>query len=152
MSLLWCTGLELSMMGIYPMQDMYCCYVFENQRWNPLNGFTTRGLPTDRPMWSDLSGRIKRSKDTIRLLSIHWQWVGDWGIDFTTPGGVDKEGWQYAVDFPRSYHAQKHLTDYVRRRKWVRKCHLTTSGPWQEVGNTKIADVSLQVSGQDTFY
>ena len=66
-------------------------------------------------------------------------------VDYHTPGGVDKDGWQYAVDFPRSYHARKSLTDYVRRRRWVRKCKLTTSGPWQEVGNTKLCNISLQV-------
>ncbi|XP_046681571.1 tectonin beta-propeller repeat-containing protein-like [Homalodisca vitripennis] len=137
-------GLERTMAGVHPMTDTYSFYLYENQRWNPLSGFTTRGLPTDRPMWSDSTGRIKRSKETTRLLSMHWQWVGDWAVDYHTPGGVDKDGWQYAVDFPRNYHANKQLTDYVRRRRWVRRCRLTTSGPWLEVGNTKIADLSLQ--------
>lgn len=39
-------------------------------------------------------------------------------MDFHTPGGVDRDGWQYAVDFPASYHAKKQFTDYVRRRRW----------------------------------
>lgn len=39
-------------------------------------------------------------------------------IDYHTPGGVDRDGWQYAVDFPASYHAKKNFTDYVRRRRW----------------------------------
>lgn len=39
-------------------------------------------------------------------------------IDYHTPGGVDRDGWQYAIDFPASYHAKKHFTDYVRRRRW----------------------------------
>lgn len=72
--------------------------------------------------------------------------VGDWAVDYNTPGGVNKQGWQYAVDFPCNYHAKKSLTDYVRRRRWIRKCRLTTSGPWLEVGNSKICDVSLNVS------
>lgn len=72
--------------------------------------------------------------------------VSDWSIDYHTPGGVDKEGWQYAIDFPATYHGQKHFTDYVRRRRWVRKAQLSTSGPWQELGSTKLVDVSLQVS------
>jgi hypothetical protein len=71
--------------------------------------------------------------------------VSDWSIDYHTPGGVDKEGWQYAIDFPATYHGQKHFTDYVRRRRWVRKAQLSTSGPWQELGNTKLVDISLQV-------
>lgn len=49
-------------------------HVYENQRWNPLTGFTTRGLPTDRYMWSDETGREKLSKDSIKLQT-HWQWV-----------------------------------------------------------------------------
>ncbi|KAL1140547.1 hypothetical protein AAG570_000477, partial [Ranatra chinensis] len=139
-------GLEKSSNGIHPMTDSYCCYVYENQRWNPLNGFSSRGLPTDRPMWSDSTGCQKRSKETTRLLSMHWQWLTDWTIDYLTPGGVDSEGWQYAVDFSTSYHARKNMTDYVRRRRWARKCKLSTSGPWIEIGNSKITDMSLQLS------
>lgn len=65
-------------------------------------------------------------------------------VDFHTPGGVDRDGWQYAIDFPASYHGKKQFTDYVRRRRWYRKCRLATSGPWHELGNSKICDVSLQ--------
>jgi len=72
--------------------------------------------------------------------------VSDWSIDYHTPGGVDKEGWQYAIDFPGTYHGQKHFTDYVRRRRWIRKAQVSTSGPWQELGNIKLLDVSLQAS------
>lgn len=60
------------------------------------------------------------------------------------PGGTDKDGWQYAIDFPASYHAKKQFTDYVRRRRWYRKCRLIVSGPWQEVGNAKILDACIQ--------
>lgn len=70
--------------------------------------------------------------------------ISDWLVDFHTPGGVDRDGWQYAVDFPASYHGKKQFTDYVRRRRWYRKCRLTTSGPWHELGNSKIIDVSLK--------
>ncbi|XP_055609024.1 tectonin beta-propeller repeat-containing protein [Uranotaenia lowii] len=137
-------GLETSNQGINPMTDTHNYYIYENQRWNPLSGFSTTGLPTDRHMWSDITGKHKRSKEHTKLLSMHWQWVSDWMVDFQNPGGVDREGWQYAIDFPATYHAKKQFTDYVRRRRWYRKCRLSTSGPWQEVGNTKIVDVSLQ--------
>lgn len=67
-------------------------------------------------------------------------------MDYNTPGGVDKEGWQYAIDFPGTYHGKKQFTDYVRRRRWVRRCQLTTSGPWHELtGDTKLLDLSLHV-------
>lgn len=71
--------------------------------------------------------------------------ISDWIVDFHTPGGVDRDGWQYATDFPSQYHGKKQFTDYVRRRRWFRRCQLTTSGPWQELGNTKLVDVSLYV-------
>lgn len=70
--------------------------------------------------------------------------ISDWIVDYHVPGGTDKDGWQYAIDFPASYHAKKQFTDYVRRRRWYRKCRLIVSGPWQEIGNTKILDVGLQ--------
>lgn len=99
--------------------------------------------------WSDVSGKHKRIKEHVKPISTHWHWISEWMIDFHTPGGVDREGWQYAVDFPASYHGKKNFTDYVRRRRWYRKAKLITSGPWQELGNTKIADVSLYSSSND---
>lgn len=67
-----------------------------------------------------------------------------WAVDYQTPGGVDQDGWQYAIDFPASYHGRKGFTDYVRRRRWVRKAHLLTSGPWEELASTKLLHVSLR--------
>ena len=34
--------------SIGPVEDSRYYYVYENQRWNPLTGFTAHGLPTDR--------------------------------------------------------------------------------------------------------
>ncbi|BES95319.1 DysFN [Nesidiocoris tenuis] len=138
--------LQKSPAGIHGMEDYCTLDVWENQRWNPLNGFSSRGLPTDRPMWSDSTGFHKRSKETTKLLNKHWQWVTDWSVDFRAPGGVDVDGWQYAVDFSTSYHPQKNLTDYVRRRRWIRTGRLTTSGPWIGVGHSRVIDISLQDS------
>lgn len=138
-------GLETSSTGINPMSDTHAYYVYENQRWNPLTGYTTHMLPTDRNMWSDASGRHKRTREGMKLPSMHWQWVSDWTVDYQTPGGVDQEGWQYAIDFPASYHKKKGFTDYVRRRRWVRKAQLLTSGPWEELATTKLLHMSLQV-------
>lgn len=56
------------------------------------------------------------------MYEIHFQ-ISDWMVDFHTPGGVDRDGWQYAVDFPASYHAKKNFTDYVRRRRWSVWCN-----------------------------
>lgn len=137
-------GLENSSTGVNSMSDTSQYYIYENQRWNPISGFSTASLPTDRHLWSDITGRHKRSKEYSKLLSMHWQFVSEWLVDFNVPGGCDRDGWQYAVDFPMTYHAKKQFTDYARRRRWYRKCRLTTRGPWQEVGQTRVVDVSLQ--------
>lgn len=138
-------GISGCNLGIYPMSDVRRVYVYENQRWNPLTGFSQRRLPTDRYMWSDKTGHYECTKENTHLPSKHWQWISDWAIDFHTPGGVDNAGWQYATDFPYSYHAYKTFTDYVRRRRWFRKCKLNTNGPWQELGSTPLIDISFQV-------
>ncbi|XP_030751064.1 tectonin beta-propeller repeat-containing protein [Sitophilus oryzae] len=130
--------------NVYPMTDCQDYRVYENQRWNPVTGYTSSCLPTDRHMWSDASGRQKRIKEQVKLPTVHWQWISDWMVDFHVPGGVDKEGWQYAVDFPASYHSNKQFTDLVRRRRWYRRCVIASVGPWQELGHTKLLDVSLE--------
>lgn len=68
-------GIDASTTGINPMADTHVYYIYENQRWNPLSGFSPHGLPTDRNMWSDATGKHKRSKEHTKLLSMHWQWV-----------------------------------------------------------------------------
>lgn len=68
-------GLDSSSSGVHPMSDIHTYYIYENQRWNPLSGYTDHGLPTDRNMWSDASGKQKRSKEHTKLMSMHWQWV-----------------------------------------------------------------------------
>lgn len=65
---------------INPMTDTQTYFIYENQRWNPLSGYTAHGLPTDRHMWSDASGKQKRSKENSKLISSHWQWVNKSGI------------------------------------------------------------------------
>lgn len=137
-------GLESSSNGINTMTDSMHYYVYENQRYNPISGFSTAMLPTDRHTWSDETGRHKRSKEFSKLFSMHWQFVSDWIVDFKIPNGCDRDGWQYALDFPATYHPKKQFTDTARRRRWYRKCRLTTRGPWKEVGQTRIHDVSLQ--------
>lgn len=57
------------------MSDVRHMYVWENQRWNPVTGFTYRGLPTDRHTWSDQTGRHHRTKDMVKLPNRHWSWV-----------------------------------------------------------------------------
>ncbi|XP_059099157.1 tectonin beta-propeller repeat-containing protein-like isoform X1 [Tigriopus californicus] len=138
-------GVASSKFGINPIEDTKYMYIYENQRWNPVTGFTANGLlPTDRNAWSDRTGKIPLPKESIKVPSLHWQWISDWLIDYTTPGGLDHDGWQYATDFPASYHGKLKFTDYVRRRRWTRKCRLQTHGPWKCLGSTKLICVTMQ--------
>lgn len=84
-------------------------------------------------MWSDETGKLRRRKEDLNLLSSLYTWITDWQVDFSTPGGVDKEGWQYAIDFPRTYHPVRNNLDFVRRRRWCRKCRIRQPSYWVEV-------------------
>ncbi|XP_052023534.1 tectonin beta-propeller repeat-containing protein 1 isoform X2 [Apodemus sylvaticus] len=136
-------GLASSTSNIYTQSDVKSVYIYENQRWNPVTGYTSRGLPTDRYMWSDVTGLQECTKAGTKPPSLQWSWVSDWYVDFSAPGGTDQEGWQYASDFPASYHGYKTMKDFVRRRCWARKCKLVTSGPWLEVAPITLSDVSI---------
>ncbi|XP_029433095.1 tectonin beta-propeller repeat-containing protein 1 isoform X3 [Rhinatrema bivittatum] len=142
-------GLASSVDNIYSQTDVKCVYIYENQRWNPVTGYSSRGLPTDRYMWSDASGLQECTKANTKPPSPQWSWVSDWCIDFNAPGGADREGWQYAADFPASYHGHKTMKDFVRRRRWARKCKIVTSGPWLEVPPISLRDVSLTPSAAE---
>ncbi|KAI5637989.1 propeller domain-containing protein [Phthorimaea operculella] len=133
--------------GIHSMSDTQTYCVYENQRWNPLTGYTSTGLPTDRYMWSDITGKHKRTREHSKLLNRHWHWISEWMIDYNTPGGVDSDGWQYATDFPAPYHGKKLFTDCVRRRRWYRKAQIITEGPWVRAGSTALLDISLWADG-----
>ncbi|XP_010134490.1 PREDICTED: tectonin beta-propeller repeat-containing protein 1 [Buceros rhinoceros silvestris] len=136
-------GLASSADNIYTQSDVKCVYIYENQRWNPVTGYSSRGLPTDRYMWSDASGLQECTKVNTKPPSPQWSWVSDWYIDFNTSGGTDREGWQYAADFPASYHGHKTMKDFVRRRRWARKCKIVTNGPWLEVPPVTLWDISI---------
>lgn len=123
--------------------DVRNIYVYENQRWNPMTGYTDKGLPTDRPMWSDESGLKELTKSTTHPPSPQWSWVSEWAVDYNVPNGTDKEGWQYAADFPVTFHGHKTMKDFVRRRRWIRKCKITLQAPWQQVPPIPLTDISL---------
>ncbi|XP_077595606.1 tectonin beta-propeller repeat-containing protein 1 [Stigmatopora nigra] len=128
---------------VYTQTDVKSVYIYENQRWNPVTGYTNRGLPTDRYMWSNASGLRECTKTNTKPPSPQWTWASDWAIDYGVSGGTDREGWQYAADFPAWYHSHKTIKDFVRRRRWARKCRLTTTGPWQEVPPIQLSDVTI---------
>uniref|UniRef100_A0A8C9ZTI6 Tectonin beta-propeller repeat-containing protein 1 n=1 Tax=Sander lucioperca TaxID=283035 RepID=A0A8C9ZTI6_SANLU len=128
---------------MHQQTDVRSVHVYENQRWNPMTGYTDKGLPTDRPMWSDESGLKECTKGNTHPPSPEWSWVSEWAVDYNVPGGTDKEGWQYAADFPVTFHGHKTMKDFVRRRRWTRKCKVTLRGPWQQVPPIRLSDISL---------
>ncbi|XP_062386930.1 tectonin beta-propeller repeat-containing protein 1 [Sardina pilchardus] len=127
----------------HPQADVRSIYIYENQRWIPLTGYTDKGLPMDRHMWSDASGLKECTKAGTKPPSPQWTWVTDWAIDYSTPEGTDKEGWQYAADFTSAYTGNKTLKDFVRRKRWVRKCRLQLTGPWEEVPPIPLSDITI---------
>ena len=149
----------------FPIIDTVTYYIYENQRWNPLTGYSNFArLPTDRSNWTDESGRVELSKDSITLPSRNWKWFDNsnvgtnngsrrgmteisedgWTKDINeTPGGTNCDGWQFALDFPFSYHPEPRMTDTVRRRRWFRKCAFETNGPWLLIEPVLIKSASV---------
>ncbi|KRT79435.1 hypothetical protein AMK59_7119, partial [Oryctes borbonicus] len=100
-------------------------------RWIPIEGFSSRLLPTDRFHFSSVDGTVDRQIDKIRLPSMAWQWEGDWQLDLTLDGQpLDHNGWSYAVDFPAQYYAKKQWKSCVRRRLWVRYRKYVAMNSW----------------------
>ncbi|XP_068192159.1 tectonin beta-propeller repeat-containing protein 1 isoform X1 [Antennarius striatus] len=128
---------------LHQQTDVRSVHVYENQRWNPMTGYTDKGLPTDRPMWSDESGLKECTKGSTHPPSPQWSWVSEWTVDYNVTGGTDKEGWQYAADFPVTFHGHKTIKDFVRRRRWTRKCKITLRALWKQVPPIALSDISL---------
>lgn len=104
---------------------------YENERWLPLEGFSSRLLPTDRYHFSSQDGTKDRSIDRIRLPSMAWQWEGDWQLELTLDGQpLDHDGWSYAVDFPAQFGPVKQWKSCVRRRKWIRYRKFSAMNSW----------------------
>lgn len=104
---------------------------FENERWLPLDGFSSRLLPTDRYHFSSQDGTKDRSIDCIRLPSMAWQWEGDWQLELTLDGQpLDHDGWSYAVDFPAQFGPSKQWKSCVRRKKWIRYRKFSAMNSW----------------------
>ena len=44
---------------------------YENERWNPMEGFCSKLLPTDRSRFSNMGGTQAREKDRVRVAQPH---------------------------------------------------------------------------------
>ncbi|GLD62727.1 tectonin beta-propeller repeat-containing protein 1, partial [Lates japonicus] len=85
--------------GLLPgLQQMYYCIhrldikstIYEPEV-EPLPGYTNRGLPTDRYMWSDASGLHECTKTNTKPPSpLSGHGVSDWAIYHSASGGTDE--------------------------------------------------------------
>ncbi|XP_038067772.1 tectonin beta-propeller repeat-containing protein 1-like isoform X2 [Patiria miniata] len=139
--------------GVGTQTDHKHVCIYENQRWNPILGFTDRPYPINETGWTDEAGKMECSKEAVNPPTRHWQWITEWRVDFTVPGSTDNEGWQYAKDNKsrKGYHKDKRWNDYARRRRWKRNCQLVTTGPWREIPNLALIDVSMQPDIDDNW-
>jgi hypothetical protein len=115
------------------MRGRQCIECYENQRWYPLTGWSSRLLPTDRPAWSDEAGLTERTKYSFDFLDLDLEglsatsgggaasggmdWELAWEVDQSRPD-ADADGWLYAVDFPSAW-GTRIAASFVRRRRWV---------------------------------
>ena len=107
---------------------------YENERWNPMDGFCSNLLPTDRPRFSNVDGTQERNKENIHLPTMAWVWDDDWHIERLFNGAqLQMSGWTYAVDFPAEYRESKGFTSCVRRRKWIRNRKYVAINSWSSV-------------------
>lgn len=62
------------------------------QRWNPVDGFSDRLLPSDRWQWSDVTGLQHQQLESFQLPSDSWEWEADWYIDENFGGEPTDKG------------------------------------------------------------
>eukprot|EP00128_Syssomonas_multiformis_P006666 Colp12_sorted_trinity150504_noHs@346 len=99
-------------------------YVWENQRYFPLVGWSDKLLPVDRYPWSDETGFEARTLHD-GLPSADWVWQGDWRVDMR--GDVDQEGWQYSTNWQKGgWNSRASLVSYLRQRVWTRSREIRT--------------------------
>ena len=102
--------------------------VYENQRYVLGQGWGgVHLLPTDRGPWTDDTGAVAIDKESIKVPSSDWTWMGDWQVDFVLRNidEVDGCGFEYAVDFPNALRKWDFIGKWtwftsVRRRRWIR--------------------------------
>ena len=59
-----------------------------------ISGYLSIGTPPP----SSLLINFCYGQESVKLPSSAWQWTGDWIVDYHTPGGVDRDGWQACLN------------------------------------------------------
>ena len=94
--------------------------ILENERWWIVSGFCKNLILTDRPAWSDITGKLPMEKQNVKLPDNNYEWTGFWEI--VIGEDTDKDGWKYGMDFSQKLDAQNTTGCLVRSRKWKRTC------------------------------
>ncbi|CAG5119660.1 unnamed protein product, partial [Candidula unifasciata] len=139
------TGMSDMSENTQQIVDHHRVFVYENQKWFPVVGWCCKGVFQHDFHWLTEFGRSVEVKEEIKLPSSKCQWISEWTVDFSTPGGVDAHGWQYSSNLYGPFYPRQHLRSSYRRRRWVRHYKITVFGPWQAAGSLGLVDLSIQV-------
>lgn len=74
-----------------------------SQRWNPVDGFSDRLLPSDRWQWSDVTGLKHQPLGDFQLPSDNWEWEADWYVDENFGGETTEKG--VSIDASQGFFA-----------------------------------------------
>jgi hypothetical protein len=111
-------SIDFSSINDFNQGDTLRFEIFENERWWMLVGWAKNLIMNERPLWSDLTGKIYQDKNSVFLPNNEeYQWMSDWQVIATC--NTDLNGWEYGTDF-NSEFGPHHNGKFVRRRKWVR--------------------------------
>eukprot|EP00804_Cyclotella_cryptica_P006412 CCRYP_014275-RB/>CCRYP_014275-RB protein AED:0.05 eAED:0.05 QI:2525/1/1/1/0.91/0.84/13/302/2635 len=81
-------------------------------------------LDGDAPEFSDMTCRVRCTKDSVTLPGNDWIWVDDWQVETDDGLGVtnDADGWEYEADFDTFTAVRRFYKrgDSCRRRRWTR--------------------------------
>lgn len=148
--------------------DVHCVTCYENQRWFPVVGWGTSRLPTDPPVFANLTchapcpGKGDNSFETAFVaanrgseagpayllncvLPPGYVWIGYWDVYHHHPKRSDERGWRYATDFDARFRCTQTPACVVRRRAWRRAVQIAPSGP---TASTNPSGSSIDTSGR----
>lgn len=154
----WAVGSDHQIYVYVPASDIpirLASTTYENQRWNPIGGFNTSLLPTDRPKWSSKNGLEDLPKESFKMPSKNWVWENEWFVEDNIDGEpLGVEGWTYSVDFPMEYGPERKWNSLVRRRKWLRHMRYVALNRWVSIESPHqdcVADpfIDVAVGGLD---
>ena len=65
----------------------------------------------------------------MKLPNKHMKWTSEWTINREAEGKdhdgtYDKDGWQYALNWSNRFSGKQALSDFIRRRRWIRVCEI----------------------------